>query len=68
MVAMLLHAVAKLADVIKRKADGLLPERQLLFASIAEEAHINVIFSKFDGRVSYSEEGVKRIQNTGSAC
>jgi hypothetical protein len=38
MVAMLLHPAAKLADVVKRQADSLLPERQLLFASIAEEA------------------------------
>jgi hypothetical protein len=37
MVAMLLHPAAKLADVVKRQADSLLPERQLLFASIAEE-------------------------------
>jgi hypothetical protein len=36
MVAMLLYAVAKLAYVIKRKADSLLPERQLLFSSITK--------------------------------
>ena len=38
MVAVLLYPAAKLADVIERQADSLLPERQLLFASIAEEA------------------------------
>src|SRR5262245_63322473 len=57
MVAVLLHTAAKLADVIKRKADSLLPERQLLFASIAEEANINVVLCKFHRRVACSEAG-----------
>jgi len=50
--------------VIKRKADGLLPERQLLFASIAEEANINVVLCKFHRRVSCSEAGFQRLQTT----
>ena len=50
MVAVLLYPAAKLADVIERQADSLLPERQLLFASIAEEADINVVFGKLHSR------------------
>src|SRR5262245_59696738 len=49
MVAMLLYPAARLADVIKRKADTLLPESQLLVTLIAEEANVNVIFGKFHG-------------------
>jgi len=52
MVPVLLYSAAKLADVIERQADSLLPERQLLFASIAEEADINVVFGKFHSRFS----------------
>ena len=55
MVAMLLYPAAKLAGVVERKADSLLPERQLLFASIAEEADINVVLGKFHRRFAYSE-------------
>src|SRR5215470_9971369 len=57
MVAMLLYAAAKLADLIKWKADSLLPERQLLFASIAEEANVKVIFSEFHDQLSCSLDG-----------
>src|SRR5262245_6410203 len=49
MVAMLLYPAAKLADMIKRKADTLLPERQLPVALIAEEANVNVILGKLHG-------------------
>jgi len=57
MVAMLLYAAAKLADLIKWKADSLLPERQVLFASIAEEANVKVIFSEFHDQHSCSLDG-----------
>jgi hypothetical protein len=39
-VAMLMYSAADLADVIKRKADNPLPERQLLVALVAEKAHV----------------------------
>jgi hypothetical protein len=52
MVAVLLYPAAKLADVIERQADSLLPERQLL---------IDVVFGKFHSRFSRSGDGFHSI-------